>query len=79
MYDHITITPSFSKSLQLSGQIVVKSANLITEKWAIHPFWFKTNLQVAIQWNQTLRNICISIDTWQYHFSRSSLFFKTVN
>ena len=32
MYDTITMTPSFSKSLQLSGQIVVKSANLITEK-----------------------------------------------
>ena len=27
MYDTISITPSFSKSLQLSGQIVVKSAN----------------------------------------------------
>lgn len=26
MYDTITMTPSFSKSLQLSGQIVVKSA-----------------------------------------------------
>ena len=32
MYDTITITTSFSKSLLLSGQIFVKSANLITEK-----------------------------------------------